>query len=108
MFITKSLQIYFQFREKRFVMSADIKGETKRLCFFWREHQPDHIATYEYSSFLIVGAKDSPICAFYALQRTDNATDNEEKSALVSRFMKLSFLLDNLLCSFGKTQEGRF
>ena len=79
--------IIFQFREKPFGMSADVEAmflqvqtppeDAKCFRFVWRENQSDDIFTVEYTRH-VFGAKDSPTCASYALQRT--AMDNEENS----------------------------
>ena len=78
--------IIFRFWEKSFGMSRDIEAmflqvqvppeDAKCRRFVWRENQSDDISTYEYTRH-IFGAKDSPTCANYALQRT--AMDNEEE-----------------------------
>ena len=80
-------------------MSADIKAiflqvqvppeDAKCLRFVWRENQPDNISTYEYIRH-ISGAKDSPTCADYALQRT--ATDNEEEFPVIPKLRSEVFI----------------
>ena len=86
--------IICRFREKPFGMSANFEtmflqvkvpdADAKCLRFLWRENQSYDLSTYEYTR-LIFGAKDSPTCANYALQR--KATDNEDKFPVVSKIV---------------------
>ena len=105
--------IIFRFREKPFGMSADIEAmflqvqvppeDAKCLRFAWRENQSDDISTYEHTRH-IFGAKDSPTCANYALQRT--AIDNEEEFPVASRIVKRNFYMDDFLYSAENIQEA--
>ena len=76
--------IIAKFRENRYAMSADIEEmflqvevrqeDRKFLRFLWFDEN-DKIVTYQYNRH-IFGAKSSPTCANFALQRcaTDNAS----------------------------------
>ena len=76
--------ILAKFRENRYAMSADIEEmflqvevrqeDRKFLRFLWFDEN-DKIVTYQYNRH-IFGAKSSPTCANFALQRcaTDNAS----------------------------------
>ena len=76
--------IFAEFREDRYAMSADIEEmflqvevrqeDRKFLRFLWFDGN-DKIVTYQYNRH-IFGAKSSPTCANFALQRcaTDNAS----------------------------------
>ena len=102
------------FREKSFGMSADIEAmflqvqvppeDAKYLRFVWRENQSDDISTYEYPR-RIFGAKDSPTCANYALQRT--AMDNEEEFPVASIIVKRNFYMDDLLYFAENIQDAK-
>ena len=106
--------IIFRFREKPFGMSADIEAmflqvqvsteDAKCLRFIWRENQSDDISTYEYTRH-IFGAKDSPTCANYALQRT--ATDNEEEFPVALTLVERNFYMDDFLYSAENIQEAK-
>ena len=94
--------IICRFREQPFLKSADIEAmflqvkvpaaDSKCLRYIWRESQSDHLSTCEYTRHFF-GAKDSPTCANYALQRT--ATDNEDKFPDVSKIVKRNFYMDD-------------
>ena len=70
--------ISFRFRAKLFGMGTDIEArclqvqvppeDAKCLRSAWRENQSDNISTSEYTRH-IFGAKDSPTCSNYVLQR---------------------------------------
>ena len=111
--LQNSVGIIFRFREKPFGMSADIEAmflqvqvppeDAKCLRFIWRENQSDDISTYEYTRY-IFGAKDSPTCVNYALQRT--ATDNEEAFPVASRIVKRYFYMYDFSYSAENIQEA--
>ena len=105
--------IFCLFREKPFGMSADIEAvflqvkvpvaDAKCLRFIWREKKFDDLSTYEYTRH-IFGAKNSPTCASYALQRT--ATDKEDKFPEVSKTVKRNFNMDDYFYSAESIQEA--
>ena len=106
--------IIFRFREKPFGMSVDIEAmflqvqvppeDAKCIRFVWRENQSGEISTYEYTRH-ILGAKDSPTCAIYVLQRT--ATDNEEEFQVAARIVKRNFYMDDFLYSAENIQDAK-
>ena len=95
-------------------MSADIEAmflqvqvppeDAKCLRFVRRENQSDEISTYEYTRH-IFGAKDSPTCANYALQRT--AMINEEELPVASGIVKRNFYMDDFLYSAENIQHAK-
>ena len=78
------IYVLLRFRQHPYAVSADIEGmflqvgvlpsDQPSLRFLWREDPTTNVLTYQYTRH-IFGAKDSPTCANYALQRTarDNA-----------------------------------
>ena len=78
------IYVLLRFRQHPYAVSADIEGmflqvgvlpsDQPSLRFLWREDPTTNVVVYQYTRH-IFGAKDSPTCANYALQRTarDNA-----------------------------------
>ena len=78
------IYVLLRFRQHPYAVSADIEGmflqfgvlpsDQPSLRFLWREDPTTNVVVYQYTRH-IFGAKDSPTCASYALQRTarDNA-----------------------------------
>ena len=62
------------------------------LRFLWREDPTTNVAVYQYTRH-IFGAKDSPICANYALQRT--ARDNVSKYPEATKAVLENFYMDD-------------
>ena len=79
--------------------------DAKCLRFVWRENQSDDISTYEYTRHKF-GAKDSPTCANYILQRT--AMDNEKEFPVAARIVKRKFYMDDFLYSAENTHDAEF
>ena len=104
--------ILAKFRENRYAMSADIEEmflqvevrqeDRKFLRFLWFDEN-DKIVTYQYNRH-IFGAKSSPTCANFALQRcaTDNASGLERASHIACH----NFYMDELLVSLSKQEEA--
>ena len=87
------------------VLQVQVPSEdAKCLRFVLRENQSDDISTYEYTRH-IFGAKDSPICANYALQRT--AMNIGEEFPVASRIVKQNFYKDDFLFSAGNIQDAK-
>ena len=73
------IHVLLRFRQHLFAVSADIEGiflqvgvpdcDQPSLRFLWREDPTTNVVVHQYTRH-IFGAKDSPICANYALQRT--------------------------------------
>ncbi|XP_075263346.1 uncharacterized protein LOC142354894, partial [Convolutriloba macropyga] len=97
--------ILARFRENRYALSADIEEmflqvevkpeDRKFLRFLWSDEN-DKLVTYQYNRH-IFGAKSSPTCANFALQRC--ATDNAENSDRASYIACHNFYMDDLLVS---------
>ena len=72
------IHVLLRFGQHQFAVSADIEGmflqvgvpdcDQPSLRFLWREDPTTNVVVYKYTRH-IFGAKDSPICANYALQR---------------------------------------
>ena len=99
-------------RQHRFAVSADIEGMFLQVCvpetdqpslrFLWRETPLDAIKVYQYTRH-IFGAKDSPTCANYALNRT--GSDKAINFAEAAFAFKQNFYIDDYLDS-RPTLEG--
>ena len=95
-----------RFREHKFDVSADIEGmflqvgvleqDQPSIRFLWWDALNDDIEVYQYVRH-IFGAKDSPTCANYALQRT--AAENAVSFADAARAVTLKFYMDDYLDS---------
>ena len=82
--LQKLIYVYVRYRQQPYAVSADIEGmflqagvlpsDQPPLCFLWREDPKINVVVHQYTRH-IVGSKDSPTWANYALQRTarDNA-----------------------------------
>ena len=78
------IYVLLRFRQHPYAVSADIEGmflqvgvlpsDQPSLRSLWREDPTNNVVVYQYTRHMF-GAKDSPTCANYALQRTarDNA-----------------------------------
>ena len=106
--------IIFRFREHPIALTADIEAmflqvkvppqDCKMLRFLWRNHPDDPNSVYEYTRH-IFGAKRSPTCANFALQR--NAKDNEKDHPVAAKTIQRNFNMDDFAKSV-KTEEARF
>ena len=104
--------IIFRFREHSI---ADIEAmflqvkvpsqDCKVLRFLWRNHPDDPISVYEYTRH-IFGAKSSPTCANFALQR--NAKDNEKDNPVAAKTIHRNFYMDDFAKSVKTEEEARF
>ena len=104
--------ILARFREERYALSADIeemflqvevRREDRRfLRFLWFDEQ-NRIVTYQYNRH-IFGAKSSPTCANFALQRcaTENAAGHERASHIACH----NFYMDDLLVSLSNQDDA--
>ena len=100
------LGIIFRFREKEYAITADIesmslqvavpKNECKFLRFLWRSDPNSKMETYEYKRH-IFGAKSSPTCVNYALQRT--GTDQKDEFPGIDKLLLQSFYMDEFVRS---------
>ena len=104
--------ILARFREERYALSADIeemflqvevRREDRRfLRFLWFDEQ-NRIVTYQYNRH-IFGAKSSPTCANFALQRC--ATENAEGHERASHIAGHNFYMDDLLVSLSNQDDA--
>ena len=99
--------VLLRFRQFPFAVSADIEGmflqvgvpklDQRSLRFLWREDPNKKVEVLQYTRH-IFGAKDSPTCANYALQRT--ALDNEKAYPVAAKAVLEKFYMDDYLDSF--------
>ena len=104
------LGILFRFREKLYLLSADIEAmymqvsvrpaDKKFLRFLWGETEPQF---FEYLRFLF-GAKYSPTCANFALQTC--ADDHFDEHPHVKRIVRDHFYMDDVFVSTDTIQEA--
>ena len=110
------LGVLLRFRAGKIAISADIEGmflqvkvppdDQRCLRFLWREETSQDVEVYKYTRH-VFGAKSSPTCANYALQRT--AGDNsKEYSPKVLDTVTNNFYMDDLLKSTNSKEEGLF
>ena len=102
-----------RFREEYCALSADIESmflqvkvpdsDAKCLRFIWRKNSDDVLKIYEYTRH-IFGAKSSPTCASYALQRT--ISDNESSFPVSALKAKSSFYMDDFIISCPSKEEA--
>ena len=95
-----------RFRQHQFAVSADIEGmflqvgvpdcDQPSMRFLWREDPTTNVVVYQYTRH-IFGAKDSPLCANYALQRT--ARDNVIQYPEATNAVLENFYMDDYLDS---------
>ena len=107
------LSIILKFRQHAYAVSADIEGmflqvgvpepDQASLRFLWREDPTSKVVVHQYTRH-IFGAKDSPTCANYALQRT--ADDNGEEFPEAARSVKEHFYMDDYLQSFESDESA--
>ena len=77
---------------------------TSHHCvFFWREDPTTNVVVGQYTSH-IFGAKDSPTCANYALQRT--ARDNVREYPEATRAVLENFYMDDYLDSVDSPERA--
>ena len=100
------IHVQIRFRQHQFAVSADIEGmflqvgvpdrDQPSLRFLWREDPTTDVVVYQYTRH-ILGAKDSPTCANYALQRT--ARDNVNQYPEATKAVLENFYMDDYLDS---------
>ena len=101
------IHVLLRFRQHQFAVSADIEGmflqvgvpdwDQPSLRFLWREDPTTNVVVYQYTRH-IFGAKDSPTCANYALQRTarDNVNQYPEATKAVLENFYMADYLDSV------------
>ena len=100
------IHVILRFRQHQFAVSADIEAmflqvgvpdcDQPSLRFLWREDPTTNVVVYKYTRH-IFGAKDSPTCANYALQRT--ARDNVIQYPEATKAVLENFYMDEYLDS---------
>ena len=100
------IHVLLRFRQHQFTVSADIEGmflqlvvpdcDQPLLRFLWREDPTTNVVVYQYTRY-IFGAKDSPTCANYALQRA--ARDNVNQYPEATKAVLENFYMDDCLDS---------
>ena len=100
------IYVLLRFRQHPYAVSADIEGmflqvgvltsDQPSLRFLWREDSTTNVVVYQYTRH-IFGAKDSPTCANYALQRT--ARDNAKFYPEAAKAVLENFYMDDYLHS---------
>ena len=100
------IHVLLRFRQHQFAVSADIEDmflqvgfpdcDQPSLRFLWREDPTTNVVVYQYTRH-IFGAKGSPTCANYALQRT--ARDNVSQYPKAAKAVLKNFYMDDYLDS---------
>ena len=112
--LLQSLIHVLQFRHHQYAVSADIEGMflqvgviptvQPNLNFLCRKDPATNVAVFHYIKH-IFGAKDSPTCANYALQRT--ASHKATKYPAATRSVQESFHRDDYLKSSRTIQKAK-
>ena len=100
------LFVSMHFREHKYAVSADTEGmfmqvglvvsDQQSLRFLWREEPTSNVSVLQ-NTRRIFGAKDSTICANYALRRT--ALDNQDRYPDAAYAVLNNFYMDDYLGS---------
>ena len=70
---------------------------------FWRLSTDENVGLYEYQRH-VFGARSSPTCANYALQRVGE--DNKDTHPVAANAIKRNFYMDDFIKSVNTVQEG--
>ena len=73
-----------------------LESDQRSLRFLWREYPTSDVSVFQYTRH-ILGAKDSPTCANYALRRT--AVDNQDRYPDATYAVLNIFYMDDYLGS---------
>ena len=111
--LQRLIHTLIRFRQHKYAVSADIEGmflqvgvplaDQPCLRFLWREDPSSEVMVYQYSRH-IFGAKDSPTCANFALQKT--AKDNIRKFPDAAQAVLDKFYMDDYLDSLETPHEA--
>ena len=111
--LQRLIHTLIRFRQYQYAVSADIEGmflqvgvlpqDQPCLRFLWREDPSTDVMVYQYTRH-IFGAKDSPTCANYALQRT--AKDNSRQYPDASQAVLEKFYMDDYLDSLDEPEKA--
>ena len=107
------IYVLLRFRQHPFAVSTDIEGmflqvgvlpcDQPSLHFLWREDPTSNVVVHQYTRH-IFGAKDSPTCANYALQRT--ASDNAKGHPEAAKAVLENFFMDDYLASVESSEKA--
>ena len=107
------IYVLLRFRQHPYAVSADIEGmflqigvlpsNQPSLRFLWREDSTTNVVVYQYTRH-IFGAKDSPTCANYALQRT--ARDIAKPYPEAAKAVLENFYMDDYLDSVQSPEKA--
>ena len=107
------IYVLLRFRQHPYAVSADIEGmflqvgvlpsDQPSLHFLWREDPTTKVKVYQYTRH-IFGAKDSPTCANYALQRTTR--DNAKLYPEAAKAVLEDFYMDDYLDSVESSEKA--
>ena len=107
------IHVLLRFRQHQFAVSADIEAmflqvgvpdcEQPSLRFLWRDDPTTNVVVYQYTRH-IFGAKESPTCANYALQRTPG--DNVNQYPEATKAVLENFYMDDYLDSVESTERA--
>ena len=107
------IYVPFRFRQHPYAVSADIEGmflqvgvlssDHPSLSFLLREDPTTNIVVYQ-NTLHILGAKDSPTCSNYSLQRT--ARDNAKCYPEAAKAFFENFYMDNYLDSVESPEKA--
>ena len=107
------IYVLLRFRQHPYAVSAEIEGmflqvgvlpsDQPSLRFLWREDPTTNVVVYQNTRH-IFGAKDSPTCANYALQRT--ARDNANFYTEAAKTVLENFYMDDYLDSVESPEKA--
>ena len=105
--------VLLRFRQHKYAVSADIEGmflqvgvreeDQPSLRFLWREDPTSSVVVHQYTRH-IFGARDSPTCANFALQKT--ALDNQAEYPEAASAVVQKFYMDDYLDSFQNRDDA--
>ena len=107
------LAVLMRFRQHQHAVSVDIEGmflqvgilpiDQLSLRFLWREDPTTDEVTYQYTRH-IFGPRDSPTCAYFALQKT--ARDNQVLFPDAASAVMQKFYMDDYVDSFPEPEKA--
>ena len=111
--LQRLIRTLVRFRQHKYAVSADIEGmflqvgvplaDQPCLRFLWREDPSSEVMVYQYSRH-IFGAKDSPTCANFGLQKT--VKDNIRRFPDAAQAVLDKFYIDDYLDSLETPHEA--
>ena len=103
----------FRLHEEPIALTADIESmflhvqvpeqDKSGLRFLWRSRTNEPVQIYDYQRH-VFGAKSSPTCANYALERV--GLNNEEQYPIASKAIQSNFCMDDFIKSVETTEEA--